>query len=241
MTYKYRSIEKSAGWSFLRAEGFSCSLCVLYGGLGITNCNFLSKKYPISFSCKIFQFSVIKTLDSELDPDPQLDKMLDPDPKSMRIHNPVETYSSFFSFGRYLSTTSTMGSVRATFLMADMLNPYTSSHQLILSSCNNHFKVLCWVYLDGGHVEPVHVLPPVDLVVLLEQAFQSIVSSLCQASRPAAWHDRVRFLPGAHPPLWRRLLNRVKRLDQGHLHPKLEVPGPGRQSNPGLHGGRPAL
>jgi hypothetical protein len=38
--------------------------------------------------------------------------------------------------------------VRATFLMADMLNPYTSSHQLILSSCwNKHFKVLCRVYV----------------------------------------------------------------------------------------------
>jgi hypothetical protein len=36
----------------------------------------------------------------------------------------------------------------------------------------------------------------------------------------------------------------MKRLDQGHLHPKLEVPEltcPGRESNPGLHGGRRAL
>ncbi len=36
----------------------------------------------------------------------------------------------------------------------------------------------------------------------------------------------------------------VKILDQGHLHPKLEVPGltwPGRESNRGLHGGRGAL
>jgi len=36
----------------------------------------------------------------------------------------------------------------------------------------------------------------------------------------------------------------LKRLDQGHLHPKLEVPGltcPGRESNPGLYGGRGAL
>jgi hypothetical protein len=30
--------------------------------------------------------------------------------------------------------------------------------------------------LDGGHVEPVHVLQPVDLVVLLEQAIQTSVS-----------------------------------------------------------------
>jgi hypothetical protein len=36
----------------------------------------------------------------------------------------------------------------------------------------------------------------------------------------------------------------MTRLDQGHLHPKLEVPGltcPGPESNLGLHGGRPAL
>jgi hypothetical protein len=36
----------------------------------------------------------------------------------------------------------------------------------------------------------------------------------------------------------------LKRLDQGHLHSKLEVPGltcPSRKSNPGLHGGRRAL
>jgi hypothetical protein len=36
----------------------------------------------------------------------------------------------------------------------------------------------------------------------------------------------------------------VKRLQQGHLHHKLEVPGmtcPGRESNPGLRGGRRAL
>jgi hypothetical protein len=48
--------------------------------------------------------------------------------------------------------------------------------------------------LDGGHVEPVHVLPPVDLVVL-QQAFQSILSSL------RLWHDQVRFpLPTRCPP-----------------------------------------
>jgi hypothetical protein len=44
----------TAGCSFLRAEGFSCSLCVLYGGLGITILQFLSKKYPNFFSCKLF-------------------------------------------------------------------------------------------------------------------------------------------------------------------------------------------
>jgi hypothetical protein len=36
----------------------------------------------------------------------------------------------------------------------------------------------------------------------------------------------------------------MERFDQGHLHPKLEVPGltcPGRESNPGLPDGRRAL
>jgi hypothetical protein len=47
-------------------------------------CNFaifdpknIKKKF---YSCNFFQFLVIKTLDSELDPDPQLGKMQDPDP-----------------------------------------------------------------------------------------------------------------------------------------------------------------
>jgi hypothetical protein len=55
---------------------------------------FLNKKIKKSFSCKIckdFQFFVIKTLDPDLDPDPQLEKKLDPVRiriKSMRIRNP---------------------------------------------------------------------------------------------------------------------------------------------------------
>ncbi len=32
----------------------------------------------------------------------------------------------------------------------------------------------------------------------------------------------------------------MKRLDPGHLHPKLEVPSLGRETNPGLHVGRQA-
>jgi hypothetical protein len=34
----------SAGCSFLRAEGFSCSLDVLYGGLGISKLQFDQKR-----------------------------------------------------------------------------------------------------------------------------------------------------------------------------------------------------
>jgi hypothetical protein len=92
-----------AGCSILRAEGFSCSLGVLYRGLGISKLQFLFKKYNF-FSFKYFQFFVNKTLDPELGPDLQLEKMLDPDPqsekcwirirfririKSMRIRNPA--------------------------------------------------------------------------------------------------------------------------------------------------------
>jgi hypothetical protein len=39
----------SAGCSLLRAEGFSCSLGVLYGGLGISKLQFLIKKIKIKF------------------------------------------------------------------------------------------------------------------------------------------------------------------------------------------------
>jgi hypothetical protein len=65
---------------FLRAEGFSCGFCVLYGGLGITKLQFIKKICDFFSTVNFFKILVIKTLDSELDPDPQLGKMLDPDP-----------------------------------------------------------------------------------------------------------------------------------------------------------------
>jgi hypothetical protein len=47
----------SIGCSLLRAEGFSCSLGVLYGGLGISKLQFLIKKIEIEFpAINIFQF-----------------------------------------------------------------------------------------------------------------------------------------------------------------------------------------
>ncbi len=47
----------SAGCSLLRAEGFSCSLGVLYGGLGINKLQFLIKKIKIMFLVvSFFQF-----------------------------------------------------------------------------------------------------------------------------------------------------------------------------------------
>ncbi len=39
----------STGCSLLRGEGFSCSLGVLYGGLGISKLQFFIKKIEIKF------------------------------------------------------------------------------------------------------------------------------------------------------------------------------------------------
>jgi hypothetical protein len=61
----------------LRAEGFSCNLGVLYGGLGISKLEFLIKKIKIKFPAVNF-FSILGH--QTLDPDLQLEKMLDPDP-----------------------------------------------------------------------------------------------------------------------------------------------------------------
>jgi hypothetical protein len=53
--------------SLLRAEGFSCSLGVLYGGLGISELQILIKKIKIKISsCKFFSSLGHQTLD----PDP---------------------------------------------------------------------------------------------------------------------------------------------------------------------------
>jgi hypothetical protein len=58
-----------------------CSLGILYWGLGISKLKFLIKKIFKKFPAVNFlNFLVIKILDLELDPDPQLEKMLDPDP-----------------------------------------------------------------------------------------------------------------------------------------------------------------
>jgi hypothetical protein len=48
----------STGCSILRAEGFSCSLGVLYGGLGISKLQFLINKIEIKFPALIF-FSIL--------------------------------------------------------------------------------------------------------------------------------------------------------------------------------------
>ncbi len=44
----------SAGCSLLWTEGFSCSLGVIYGGLGISKLQFLIKKMEIEFPANFF-------------------------------------------------------------------------------------------------------------------------------------------------------------------------------------------
>ncbi len=74
----------STGCSLLRAEGFSCSLGVLYGGLGISKLQFLIKKIEIKFpAINFFQFQVIKPWIRVRDPGPGSGsgiRVRDPDP-----------------------------------------------------------------------------------------------------------------------------------------------------------------
>ncbi len=71
----------SAGCSLSRAQGFSCSLDVLFEGLGISKLQFLIKKaLKINFLLYFFShFLVIKTLDPDLDSHQMLDPYPDPD------------------------------------------------------------------------------------------------------------------------------------------------------------------
>ncbi len=89
MTHKNRIKSRiymflSTGCSLLRAEGSSCCLGVLYGGLGISKQQFLIKKIEIKFpATKFFQFQVINPWIRIRDSDPDIrnqKKMLDPDP-----------------------------------------------------------------------------------------------------------------------------------------------------------------
>ncbi len=85
-------LSTGSGCCLWRPEGFSCSLGVLYGGLGISKLQFLNKKIEIKFpAINYFTFrlsnpgSGIRNPDPESgirirNQDPQLEKMLDPDP-----------------------------------------------------------------------------------------------------------------------------------------------------------------
>ncbi len=72
MTHKNRKKSRiymflRAGCSLLSAEGFTCSLGVLYGGLGISELQFLIKKIEIKIPAINF-FSILGH--QTLDPDP---------------------------------------------------------------------------------------------------------------------------------------------------------------------------
>ncbi len=60
----------SAWCSLLRAEGFSCSLGVLYGYLGISKWQFLIKEIKIQFQAVIFYF-ILGIKPRIRDPDPE--------------------------------------------------------------------------------------------------------------------------------------------------------------------------
>ncbi len=70
----------SAGSSLLRAEGFSCSLDVLYGGLGISKLKFLIQKFSYFFSTVNFFSSIFghQIVDPDIKPN-----VLVADPESM--------------------------------------------------------------------------------------------------------------------------------------------------------------
>ncbi len=68
MPHKNREKFFGVGCFLLMAEGYSCSLGVLYGVLEISKLQMLVKKYKISFTVKILQFLAIKILaDSQLE------------------------------------------------------------------------------------------------------------------------------------------------------------------------------
>ncbi len=83
----------STGCSLLRADGFSCSLGVLYGGLGISKLQFFIKKIEIKFpAINFFNFRSSNPGSGSgiriRNPDPQLEKCwIRIRFKSMRIRN----------------------------------------------------------------------------------------------------------------------------------------------------------
>ncbi len=52
-------------WPLLKDEDFTCSLDVLYGGLGISELKFLIKNFNFFSPVKVFQFFVIKPLNPD--------------------------------------------------------------------------------------------------------------------------------------------------------------------------------
>ncbi len=72
-TAKFEEMDRmlGAGFSLLRAGGFSCGLDFLHGVLRINKyCNFFDKNWNFIFNCKILTNFVIQSIDPELDPVP---------------------------------------------------------------------------------------------------------------------------------------------------------------------------
>ncbi len=65
---------RSAGCYLLRAEGFSCSLDVFYGGLGISKLKFLKEKKISFFQFENFSNFGQQNPGSGLDPNPVSDR-----------------------------------------------------------------------------------------------------------------------------------------------------------------------
>jgi hypothetical protein len=82
----------STGCSLFRFEGFSCSLGVLYGGLGLSKLQFLIKKTEIKFPAINF-FSILGHQTLEPDPGPGSGSGIRICIKSMRIRNPDYNYN----------------------------------------------------------------------------------------------------------------------------------------------------
>ncbi len=77
---KFRSFKSwsATRCSLLRAEGLSCSLDVLYGGLGISEMQLNKKTYQFFFSCKFFSIFCHQNSGSGLNPHPE---SMNPKPK----------------------------------------------------------------------------------------------------------------------------------------------------------------
>jgi hypothetical protein len=88
----------STGCSLLRAEGFSCSLGVLYGGLGISKLQFLIKKIEIKFpAITLFQSEVINPWIRIRDPDPESGSAIRKNAGSGSALNQCESENLLFS------------------------------------------------------------------------------------------------------------------------------------------------
>jgi hypothetical protein len=80
----------------LRAEGFSCSLDVLYGGLGISKLKFVIKKILIFSALHFFQLVILIVIQTKmLDSYPE---SINPDPKHCNVSSRSHFHFPFFFY-----------------------------------------------------------------------------------------------------------------------------------------------